>query len=139
MGTFMFIYHNKIRMQRKTFRKHNLLTEKSDGTWTTDLIRNQIIGEIIFWIFNLFKDKVPDRMCSSPVFDNFINRKDNNSTKPDLSTISNHCGIHMYSPFRSVQKDREPDKYRIELLRYKRASGRHLSGIRYLINCIGIR
>ena len=45
-------------MQRKTLWKHNLLTEKSNGTWTTDLIWNQIIGEIIFWIFNLFKDNM---------------------------------------------------------------------------------
>ena len=66
-------------MQRKTLWKHNLLTEKSNGTWTTDLIWNQIIGEIIFWIFNLFKDIVPDRMCSSPVFNNLIDCEDNNS------------------------------------------------------------
>jgi hypothetical protein len=57
-------------MQRKALWKHDFLTEKSDGTWTTNLIRNQVISKIIFRIFNLFKDIVPDRMCSSPVFNN---------------------------------------------------------------------
>ena len=31
-----------------------------------------------------FKNEILDIMCTSPVFDDFINHKDNNSTKPEL-------------------------------------------------------
>ena len=84
MGTFMFIYHDKIRMQRKTLRDHNPLTKKADGTWSISFIWNQIIGKIVFRIFFFFKNEILDIMYTSPIFDDFINRKDNNSTKPEL-------------------------------------------------------
>ena len=64
--------------------EHVALAKKADGTWSISFIWNQIIGKIVFRIFFFFKDEILDIMYTSPIFDDFINRKDNNSTKPEL-------------------------------------------------------